>query len=178
MPTEPEFYPRPYFGQPFKLVQNEHNIEYGAVTGLKYTAIDPEGKVLSWTACITSTTTANGFRFYHNTPMNKTGGWMPLSAEEIAEMRRVAGVKDPTFGDIVAMGRSVETLEQARVALEERLLIAESKLVEANREFARLHERINAFAHPAPEAADASPSAPPPQQTNGRPTRVAPAGRA
>ena len=173
MPTEPEFYPRPYFGQPFKLVQNEHNVEYGAVTGLKYTAIDPEGKVLSWTACITSTTTANGFRFYHNTPMNKTGGWMPLSAEEIAEMRRVAGAGDaPGANTALWVDRfidrfdgqdsAINALQKLVDTLEARL----DKLTENRAEVVTLPSTPDGATPPAP------------QQTNGRAQRVAPAGRA
>jgi hypothetical protein len=157
MPAD-KTYPMPWLGQPYKRVQNEFDIEYGAVTGVKITGeyIDAAGVARkSWTACIESGI-AHTFRFYHNTP---AGEWEPLTPAEMAELRGAA-----IIGDVVD--------KATFLALQDRLDIAESKLVEANLEFARLHERVNAYDHPkAPAAVAVGALAP---QNGTRPSRVAP----
>jgi hypothetical protein len=167
MPTDNEnlCYDRPYMGQPFKLVQNEHRIEYGCITGFTVTSVtkDPDTGVVTetWTACVSSTVSNASFRFYHNT---HRGDWIPLTAAEIAEQRGAA-----VLGDVVD--------KATFLAVVDRLDIAEAKLVEANLEFARLHERVNAFAHPKADDAKVPLGAPVPSDTfakpNGRPSRVA-----
>jgi hypothetical protein len=96
----------------------------------------------TWTATIHSGV-AHDFRFYNSTPV---GEWVPVPAEE------------------AALGDAAD--KATFLALAERLLISESKLVEANLEFGRLHERINAFAHPKIDDAKVPLDAPVPSRTS------------
>jgi hypothetical protein len=175
MPTEENpCYDRPYMGQPFKLVQNEHRIEYGCITGFTVTSVnkDPETGAVTetWTACVSSTVSNASFRFYHNT---HRGDWLPLTAVEIAEQRGAA-----VLGDVVDKATFLALAERcARLDTEVLRVDAvatgtisglEVRLHETEQALRALVERVNAFDHPK------TPPAPATTPPNGRASRVSP----
>lgn len=106
MPNQ-TFYEQPYLGQPFKRVQNEFDVEYGAVTGVKLTGdfVRDGVTMQAWTATIESGI-AHAFRFYHSTP---TGEWRPLEAAEIATARGAA-----VLGDVVDKATFLALVERVQ----------------------------------------------------------------
>lgn len=147
---EKNTYSRPYIGQVFKLVQNEHVTEYGSVVGFKITGGTPENP--TWSAAIESPL-SHTFRFYHDTTI---GDWKPCTAEEMAVLRGI----DAMLAECVARQGIDPRLEERLAALE--------------KSFAELLAKGGTGAPPAPPPA---PPAPPAPQTNGRTPRVqTPAG--
>jgi hypothetical protein len=170
-------YDRPYMGQPFKLVQNEHRIEYGCITGFTVTSVnkDPETGAVTetWTACVSSTVSNASFRFYHNT---HRGDWIPLTAAEIAEQRGAA-----VLGDVVDKATFLALAERCAVLvadaaterdeylrLQGRVDETEARYQTFEEKLAELQARVAAGA-PIPSDGPKAPPAPP----NGRPSRVA-----
>ena len=93
--SDSRVYEMPYFGQPFKRVQNEHVVEYGACNGVKVTGKRPDGSP-EWTATIASGVSGT-FRIFPNQKVG-TDGWEPLTPEEIAAFRG-----NSLLGDAVGM---------------------------------------------------------------------------
>lgn len=105
---EKNTYSRPYIGQVFKLVQNEHVIEYGSVVGFKITGGTPENP--TWSAAIESPL-SHTFRFYHDTTI---GDWKPCTHEETAELR---GIDAPLAERLAALEKSLLGLRESLAEL-------------------------------------------------------------
>jgi hypothetical protein len=162
-------YDLPYPGQVFCRLQQDGKEEWGFINGVRpvYAERIVEGKkewVLSgWTASLT--TGFNDFRglLQHNATYSNATDWHPAPDEyQMSPVVRALFKQHAEVIDILVV--RVEKIEEwARdvagrmlpeatpgivvldAATEERLNIAESKLVEANLEFQRLHERIAAL---------------------------------
>ena len=158
-----KFYGKPWLGQPFKLRQNEVDVEYAAIAGVRVTGryINEAGEEAdTWAACLKSPL-SHEFRFYHNTHV---GDWVPLTAQEMADLRGAA-----VLGDVVdkatflALAARVASLENDRLAEEE--------------ESTRLRDRLVALEKWMGDILrEGKAAAPPAEQTSGRPARVQTAG--
>lgn len=186
---EPKKYDIPYVGQVFCRLQQDGKEEWGIIDGIRPVYADRlvDGKktpeLAGWTASLT--TGFNDFRglLKHTAGYHCETDWHP-APDEMQMSPAVRALFAAHADELVRLGERVLALERRNTpglvvldaATEERLNIAESKLVEASLEFQRLHERIAALTPDAKVPLGApvpSQQTPPAPVTGERPRRGA-----